>query len=147
MRNLTKHTAKLVLLGLALIAVGCASGGGGAAAPAGPSDEEMIQTLITSALDALGEKDIATMTSNFADDLTTNQGQDKEALIQFLNQANEQGFLDGMTIDTSGMTTTIDGDTAEVAGVGLEGAFGALTLGFKLEKRDGQWLVTYQEQN
>lgn len=147
MRNLTNHTATIVLLALALVCVGCASGGGGAAAPAGPSDEEMIQTLISGALDALAAKDIATMTASFADDLSTNQGQDKEALVQFLNQASEQGFLDGMTIDTSGMTTTIEGDSAEVAGVGLEGAFGALTLGFKLEKRDGQWLVTYQEQN
>ena len=52
----------------------------------------------------------------------------------------------GVEIDTSGQTLAIEGDTATVEGIGLSGAFGVLTLGFKLEKREGGWVVTYQSQ-
>lgn len=142
----TKKALSILLLAVALVAVGCSSGGG-ADAPAGPSDEELIQDIISSSLDALKAKDIDSMMSSYSDDFSSNQGMDKAGMAQFLNQANEMGMLDDVTVDTTAMTTTIAGDTAEVAGIGLEGAFGALTLGFKLEKRDGAWVVTYQEQN
>lgn len=135
-----------LLITLALLTVAC-SGGGGAAAPAGPSDEEMIQDIIASSLEALKAKDVDTMMSNYSDDFSSNQGMDKAGMAQFLKQADEMGMLDGVTVDTSAMTTTIEGATAEVAGINLEGAFGALALGFKLEKREGAWVVTYQEQN
>ncbi len=146
MRNASRF-ALLFLSMTALVVAGCASGGGGAAAPAGPTDEELVQQMVNDSLEALKAKDIATMTSNFSDDFSSNQGMDKAGMTQFLNQAAEQGFLDGVTVDTSGMTTTIEGDTANVGGINIEGAFGALALAFKLEKRDGAWVVTYQEQN
>ncbi|MEM9406006.1 MAG: hypothetical protein AAGA81_08220 [Acidobacteriota bacterium] len=143
----TKKGLPMLLLTVALVAVGCASGGGGAAAPAGPTDEEMIQEIIANSLDALKAKDIDSMMSTYSDDFSSNQGMDKAGMAQFLKQADEMGMLDGVNVDTSAMTTTIEGDTAEVAGISLEGAFGALALGFKLEKREGAWVVTYQEQN
>ena len=40
----------------------------------------------------------------------------------------------------------IDGDKATIENIELEGAFGVLTIGFELEKRDGKWIVTYQSQ-
>ncbi|MEM1245703.1 MAG: hypothetical protein AAGK22_05000 [Acidobacteriota bacterium] len=143
----TKKALPMLLLAVALVAVGCASGGGGAAAPAGPTDEEMIQEIIANSLDALKAKDIDSMMSTYSDDFSSNQGMDKAGMAQFLKQADEMGMLDGVNVDTSAMTTTIEGDSAEVAGISLEGAFGALALGFKLEKREGAWVVTYQEQN
>ena len=114
MRNRSR-TLLILLVTAALLTVGCASGGGGAAAPAGPTDEEMIQSIISDSLEALKSKDIDTMMSNYSDDFSSNQGMDKAGMAQFLNQANEQGFLDGVNVDTTGMTTAIDGDTAEVS--------------------------------
>ena len=124
--------------------VGCASGGAGGAA--GPSDEELVNTLLESVTAALGAGDIDTMMSYYADDFVDNQGQDKAAMTAFLSGAKEQGFLEGMEIDNSGRTVTIEGDSATVDGVGLSGAFGVLNLGFKLAKRDGTWIVTEQSQ-
>ncbi len=143
-----KWTRALFLLVAVLTFVGCASSGGvsGGDMPKGPTDEEQILTLLDSVTTALQSGDVETMASYYSDDFMTNQGQDKAATVQFLNGVKEQGFLDGIEIDNTGRNITIDGDTAEVDGVGLSGAFGVLNLGFKLEKRDGSWVVVYQSQ-
>ena len=95
---------------------------------------------------ALAAGDVDTMVSAYAEDFSNDQGQDKAAMTEFLVGAKEQGFLDGMTSDTSAMTVMVDGATASVEGVSVEGAFGVLDLGFKLEKRDGAWIITEQNQ-
>ncbi len=127
-----------------LLLVGCASGGGGAAA--GPSDEELIQTLVDTAMTALAAKDIDTLVALYSDDFSSDSG-DKADTEAFLQGAAEQGFLDGLEIDQSGMAITVDGMTASAGPIALEGAFGAITLSFELEKRDGSWIVTSQLQD
>ncbi len=126
-----------------LLLVGCASGGGGAAA--GPSDEELIQTLVATAMNALATKDIDALVALYADDFSSDNG-DKADTEAFLRGAAEQGFLDGLEIDQSGMAITVDGTTASAGPIALEGAFGAITLSFELAKRDGSWIVTSQLQ-
>ncbi|MDX1382534.1 MAG: nuclear transport factor 2 family protein [Thermoanaerobaculia bacterium] len=129
--------AVAVVLGLA----GCASTGGGG----GPSDEEVIQGMLDDVLAALQAKDIDAMISTYADDFTSDNG-GKEDTKAFLQGAADQGFLDGIEVDQSETAVAVDGDTASVGPVGLEGAFGALSLTFNLEKRDGQWWVTSMSQ-
>ena len=51
-----------------------------------------------------------------------------------------------MTANTEAMAVAVDGDTAEVTGISVEGAFGALDLTFGLAKEDGRWLITSQTQ-
>jgi hypothetical protein len=145
--NTWKHASSILLAVLmVLAAVGCAStGGGGAAAkaPAGPTDEEQIQKMMIDVMAALTAKDVDTMVSYYADDFTSDNG-DKAATVAFLQGAKEQGFLDGIVVKTDAMTITVEGETAKVGPVNLEGAFGALALNFGLAKRDGKWLVVSQ---
>lgn len=135
-----------VLIGVAAIAVlaGCASAGGNV--PKGPSDEELVTQALDGITAALQAGDIDKMVSFYADDFANDQGQDKAAMTQFLNSVKEQGFLEGITVDIANRAITVEGETASVTGVGLSGAFGVLNLGFKLAKREGQWLVTGQTQ-
>ena len=122
---------------------GCASTGGGGG---GPSDEEVIQGMLDEVLTALQAKDIDTMVSAYSDDFTSDNG-GKEDTVAFLQGASDQGFLDGLEVDTSEVAIAVDGDAATVGPVNLEGAFGALILSFDLEKRDGQWWITSQSQS
>lgn len=138
------------LVAAALIAamVGCAStggGGGGAAAkaPKGPTDQEMIQQMMIDVMAALTAKDVEKMVSYYADDFTSDNG-DKAATLAFLNGAKDQGFLDGIVVKTDAMQIAVEGETAKVGPVNLEGAFGALALNFNLAKRAGKWLVVSQ---
>ena len=141
--NKVKCMQWMLLPAAILLLVGCASGGGGAAA--GPSDEELIQALVDTAMTALAAKDIDGLVALYADDFSSDNG-DKADTEAFLQGAAEQGFLDGLEIDQSGLAITVDGMTASAGPIALEGAFGAITLSFELEKRDGSWIVTSQLQ-
>ena len=135
-----KMAMKFGVVALALVGmIGCAGGGGA-------SDEEMIQGIVDQAMAALKAQDIEAMTSAYADDFTSDQGGGKAEMVEFLNGAKEQGFLDGIQVDTTNLVITVDGDKATAKPIDLEGAFGALTVEFELQKRDGEWLVTYQSQ-
>lgn len=135
-----------ILLALSLVVglTACASGGG--SAPKGPSDEEILQGMLDQVLEALKTKDIDTMVSFYADDFSSDNGGKAETKA-FLQGAAEQGFLDGLEVDTSSMAIAVDGMTSTVGPIGLSGAFGALTVNFGLEKRDGAWVVTSMNQS
>jgi hypothetical protein len=92
---------------------------------------------------ALTAKDVDTMVSFYADDFSSDNG-DKAATVAFLQGAKDQGFLDGIVVKTDAMQIAIEGETANVGPVNLEGAFGALALNFGLAKRDGKWWVVSQ---
>lgn len=134
---------KFGVVALAMVAlVGCGGGGGGGKV----SDDQMIKTLIDQAMAALQAQDIEGMTANYADDFKSDQGGGKAEMVEFLKGAKEQGFLDGIKIDSSKLVIAVDGAKATAKPINLEGAFGALTIEFNLEKREGKWLVTYQAQ-
>ena len=135
MKALKFGVVALALVGL----VGCAGGGG-------KSDTDLIKELVDQAMAALQAKDIEGMTANYAADFKSDQGGGKAEMVEFLKGAKDQGFLDGIKIDTSKLVITPDGNKATAKPINLEGSFGALTVEFNLEKRDGKWLVTYQAQ-
>ncbi len=147
MKTWNRVSQCLLVAALIVAMVGCASstGGGGGAekAPKGPTDEEMIQQMMIDVMAALTAKDVDKMVSYYADDFTSDNG-DKAATVAFLNGAKEQGFLDGIVVKTDAMTIAVEGETAKVGPVNLEGAFGALGLNFGLAKRAGKWLVVSQ---
>jgi hypothetical protein len=125
-----------------VVLAGCATSGGGG----GMSDEDAIKALVDSAMAALKAQDIDTMVMNYADTFESDQGGGVAETKEFLVGAKEQGFLDGIEVDTSSMEIAVDGSKASAKPIDLEGAFGALTLEFELEKIDGAWKVTYQSQ-
>ena len=130
-----------------LLLAGCAStgGGGGPSAPPPPSDEEVIEGMVAAAMEALAAKDIDGLVAAYSDDFSSDNG-DKADTEAFLQGASDQGFLDGLEIDQSGVEINVDGDTATAGPVALEGAFGAMDLSFDLVKRDGKWWVISQTQ-
>lgn len=105
-----------------------------------------IFEIVSQVMDAVREQDIDKMVSFYADDFTSDQGGGKPEMQEFLQGAKEQGFLEDIEVIMDDIEIEVDGDKATVDNVELEGAFGVLTLGFELEKRDDKWLVTYQSQ-
>ena len=137
---------KFGVVALALVGlVGCAGGGGGGGGKK-MSDQDMVKQVVDQAMASLKASDIDGMTANYAEDFKSDQGGGKKEMIEFLKGAKEQGFLDGIKIDTSKMVIAVDGTKATAKPINLEGSFGALTVELTLEKRDGKWWVTYQAQ-
>ncbi|MFP6583060.1 MAG: hypothetical protein VCD00_10975 [Candidatus Hydrogenedentota bacterium] len=136
-----KALLKMSVLALSMVVLtGCASTGGGA------SDEDVVNGIVAEMMAALAGQDIDKMVSFYSEDFESDQGGDRDATREFLAGAKEQGFLDGIEVDQSSSETSIEGDKASVGPIDLEGAFGALTLEFDLEKRDGSWIVVYMAQ-
>lgn len=141
------HKVAITILAAFLVfgLLGACASTGSSKAPEGPSPTEQVQALVMSSLSMLGEGNVAGMMANYADDFTSDQG-DKAAVQGFLQGAADGGFLDGMTTNTDALAINVDGDTATVEGLSIEGAFGLFDLTFDLEKRDGKWLIVKQTQ-
>ena len=116
------------------------------AATGGGDDQAVVAAMMQDAMNALVAQDIDLMVSRYSDDFTSDQGGGVAEMKEFLNGAKEQGFLEDIEYTLDNMEITITDNTASVESLEIEGAFGALTLEFELEKRDGEWFVTYQAQ-
>lgn len=123
---------------LALLAVGCATGG------SGPSDEELVQGVINQYLAALKAVNLDAAFALYSDDYQGSFG-DKEAEMVFMEDAKDQGYLDDMEFDFSELAITIDGASAQVAGIVAETVMSAADLTLTLEKRDDAWVITVSE--
>lgn len=102
--------------------------------------------VVKAATDKIKTQDIEGAMMYYADDFASDQGGGKAEYKEFLIGAKEQGFLEDMGIIMEDMEIEVDGEKAMVSNVEAEGAFGVLTLEFELEKRDGDWIVTYMAQ-
>jgi hypothetical protein len=78
----------------------------------------------------------------FAEDFECPQIGDKTAFKEFLDNAKDAGFLDGVEIDISAAKTTITGETGEVAPVAVRGNFGEGEALFTATKVKGVWMIS-----
>jgi ketosteroid isomerase-like protein len=122
------------LVALALVA-GCQS------APKGPTDEELIATVISGWQEALTAKDFDALSALYSESYVGERGEDKAGMRQFLEQAAGMGYLDGMTIDISGAETTIEEGKASVGPVVISGAMGEMKMQMNLAKEEDGWLL------
>ena len=120
---------------LTLLAIGCVTGG------SGPSDEELVQGVISQYLAALQAVDLDTAFELYSDDYQGAFG-DKEAEKVFLEDARDQGYLARMEFDVSDSAFTIDGASAQAAGIVSETTMATADIRLKLERRDGAWVIT-----
>ena len=128
-------------VGLAMVLVcGCAMIGGG------PSDEELIASTVADYKAGLEEGDIDKFLATHSDEFDNPEMGDKEALAEFVGGAMEQGFLDDLEIIIEDAETVIEGETATVAPVELEGSFGGMSMELMLKKEGDAWRVISSEQ-
>ncbi len=123
---------------LTLLAVGCATGG------SGPSDEELVQGVITKYVAALKAVDLDAAFALYSDDYEGSFG-DKEAELVFMEDAKSQGYLDDMEFNVSELAITIDGASAQADGIVAETNMSAAEVELELEKRGGAWIITGSE--
>ena len=126
-------------LAVAVLVCGCAMLGG-------PSDEELIASTLADYKAGREEGDIDKFLATHSDDFDNPEMGDKEALAEFVGGAMEQGFLDDLEVIIEEAETVIDGETATVAPVDLEGSFGGMSLELTLKKEGDAWLIISSEQ-
>lgn len=119
-----------------LVTMGCATSG------KGPSDLEAVQAKTKECAAVANAKDITKLMTYIAEDFECPQIGDKAAFKEFLDNAKDAGFLDGVEIDISAAKTTVTGESAEVAPVAVRGSFGEGEAVFSASKVKGVWLIS-----
>ena len=137
------RTRSLWQVGVMLLAVlaliGCATG------VKGPSDEELVKSLLTAWKGAILEKNADKMMAAFAEDFSHHgyeyEAADKAALRKFVDNCEQQGYFSGVEISFDGASTLIKGDTATVSGIQFKNDQGTVTVELKAKKGKAGWLI------
>lgn len=135
MKNMLKFGAIAVLLSLA----GCQLMGG-------PDPEEQIAELLATFEELMEAQDIDGALALYADDFTSTQGMDKQALGDFMQGAKDQGALNGIEISIENTEIVIKEDGTATAGpIQITASAFSISQMLTLINVDGTWLVLRAE--
>lgn len=126
----------LVAILLGVVACGCAGMG------KGPSDAELISSVLAGWKVALEAKDLEKLMVAYSEDFSGEGGAGKAQMRDFIKRAIDSGYLDGAKVDLEKAVTKIEGDAATVDPAGLSGDMGSVDLTLRLKKEaDGAWRI------
>ena len=129
---------KTLTLGLTAVLVLSA----GCAGLHGASDEEQVADVVEAWKTAFQTGDTVVAQEIYSEDFTSDFMANKEAVITFLQNAEFRAFLADADIDTADAVITIDGDTATVEPIYLDGGEASFDLRHTLAKEDDGWKIT-----
>ena len=124
---------------VALLAAGCAT------TAKGPTDQEMVSKRMQECVAAIKAKNFDAFKGFVSASFDSGVIGKRDVLLDYLKNADDAGFLDGIEIDLSGAKTTVTGDKVTVAPVVASGGFGSLGLGFEGVKEKGVWMISNVE--
>lgn len=116
-------------------------GGGDAGSAGGGSPEEQAKAAILGFVEAGSEGDYDKMLAAFSDDFEHYEYGDKEGVGEFLSQAADMGYLEGIEVVMDDAEFDVDGDTLSVYPVEFNGAFGSITFEYIFANEDGSWKI------
>ncbi len=138
---MSRLIVSVVLMGSLVFVAGCATTG------KGPSDEELITTMLAQWKAAFEAQDIDGMLAPYSEDYEGSRAESKEQVREFLTGAIDQGYLDDAELSLEDAETAIEGDTATVAPVTLSASPGSIDLQFNLKKEAGNvWRIVSSDQ-
>ena len=85
--------------------------------------------------------DVDAMMANISEKFEHYQFGDKEGLHDFLQNAADMGYLDDLKIKLDEAELEMDGDTAIIYPVEVEGSFGTGVFEFQAKEEDGKWMI------
>lgn len=115
--------------------------GEAAAADKGASLEDQAKAGVQGFVDSASKGDIDGMMAFISDDFEHYQYGDKAGLRDFLSQAHDMGYLEGLEVDMDGMEIEEDGDVVILYPVEIMGIFGSATFEYVLKQENGEWRV------
>lgn len=114
-------------------------------APMAAAEEDpkaLVMAGIQQWMDSLKKQDIDGMMQMVSDKFEHYEFGDKDGLRDFLQQAMDMGYLEGVDVDASDVEVEIEGSEATVYPIDVIGAFGSITLEFIATKEGDEWKVT-----
>ena len=131
----TTIAISIAALVAAAVLGGCATSG------KGMTDEELAAKLTEESIAAILAQDLDKLLTYYSDDFSHYEFGDKAGLKEFLEGAKDMGYLDDIEVSMEQATTTIEGDTATIYPVIIEGTFGSTEIEFTSKKEGDTWKV------
>jgi hypothetical protein len=127
----------MAVLGMCVVAMmaGCATGGG-------MSPEEAVAKKIDTFNSGLKAQDIELIMAPFSENFEHYEYGDKEGIQDFLQQAIDMGYLEGIEMSLEDAEYTQDGGKLSVYPIDLAGAFGSVTMELTFTEEAGGWFIT-----
>lgn len=129
-----KHVGLVLCVG-AVLFVGCATMG------SGPSDEELLSRLTDECLAAGQAQDIDKMMTYFSEYFDHYEFGDKEGMRQYMQGVKDMGYLDGVQISAADAKITVQGDSANIYPIDMDGNFGSAVIEIDAKKEKDGWKV------
>jgi len=108
--------------------------------PAGPPDEELAMRAVDRFTAGLDSGRPASVGSVLSENFQHPEYGGKDDFIRTLEQFNDIGYFEDLMVSNTAIVR-LEGETATVAPVGLEGTFGAVTIRFDLAKEAAGWRI------
>ena len=134
---MTKAAVVRVSVGVVITLVLC----GCATVEKAPSDEEVIARLAEEVVEAAEAQDIERLMTYFSESFSHYEFGDKEGLENFITNAKNMGYLDGIEVNMDEVKILVTGDTANVSGVYLSAAFGGAAIEITAAREEGVWKI------
>ena len=131
----TTIAISIAALVAAAVLGGCATSG------KGMTDEELVAKLTEESIAAILAQDLDKLLTYYSDDFSHYEFGDKAGLKEFLEGAKDMGYLDGLEVSMEQAETTIEGDTATIYPVIIDGSFGSTEIEFTSKKEGDTWKV------
>ncbi len=128
-------TVAMVVVCMSLIVFGCQTA-------KKVSPEEAVTAQVNKFAEAMKAKNIDGIMAVFSEKFEHYEWGDKAGAREFLQQAVDVGYLDGLEVDLSKMQVKVDGATATVYPIDIRGNFGSTTVELVFTNENGNWLVT-----
>lgn len=114
----------------------------GCATTAKQSPEDMIKDQLLGWKAAMEAQDVDKIMSSFSDSFKHYDWRDKAGARDFIADAKDMGYLEGVEVLLDDMEIKVEGDKATVYPIDISGAFGSLSMELNLTKEGNAWLVT-----
>jgi len=127
------HLMRLVVVvGVLAVVAGCAT----------VKPEEQVAKQVDAFKALILAKDIDGLMGLFSDAFEHYEWGDKAGAKDFMQQAKDMGYMDGLTVDTSKAEKKIEGNKASVYPIEISGSFGSTTVELIFTKEKDAWKVT-----
>lgn len=107
----------------------------------GPSDEQLINTIMAEWKAAFEARDLNRLMVLFSENYISSNGSSKVAMRERMAGAIERGTLDDVKIKIQNAKLTLVGNTATFGPVEINLDRGTMALEYTLGKENGMWLI------
>lgn len=125
----------MIVVCMSLVIVGCQTG-------KKVSPEEAVTAQVNKFAESMKTKNLDGVMAVISEKFEHYEWGDKAGFREFLQQAIDVGYLDGLEVDLSKMQIKVEGATATVYPIDIRGNFGSTTVELVFTNENGNWLVT-----